>query len=360
MKQNYPNCHVVAINWGGWDSGMVTPELKKAFTERGIDIIPVEIGTKMLVKELHQRNQQTTQVVIGSPMIPPPVPLDTELKSYRVRRRITVAENPFLLDHMIAGYPVLPATCAMSWMINACEESYPGYRYFSCQDFKILKGITFNDTVAKEHILEVQELAKSELQFIELQTKILSKTPQGKTHYHFTSVIKLVRKLPEAPIYEAVNLTEDHIIKLTGEDLYQKDPSSLFHGSCFQKIQKVLNINPQKITVECLWKDITPKQKGQFPIHWHNPYAMDLSTHTLWIWLSHFHQEVCLPGKLTQSEQYRAIPCNQPFYVSCEIHEKKATEATADFLIHDYQGQIYTRILQAKAIVVPMSLLQPK
>ncbi|MCM0589087.1 MAG: SDR family NAD(P)-dependent oxidoreductase [Gloeotrichia echinulata CP02] len=360
MKQNYPNCHVVAINWGGWDSGMVTPEIKKAFAERGIDIIPVEIGTKMLVKELHPQHHATTQLVIGSPMTPPPAPLDKELRSYSVRRRITVAENPFLLDHMIAGYPVLPATCAMSWMINACEESYPGYRYFSCKDFKILKGITFNDTVASEHILEVQEIAKSDLQFIELQTKILSKTPQGKTHYHFTSVVKLLRELPTAPTYEAVNLAEDHIIKLTGEDLYQKDPSSLFHGPCFQKIQKVLNISPEKITVECFWKDITPQQQGQFPIHWHNPYSIDLSSHPLWIWLNHFHQEVCLPGKLTQSEQYRAIPCNQPFYVSCEIQEKKATEATANFLLHDSQGQLYSRILGAKAVVVPISLLQPK
>ena len=40
FKKHYPQTHVVAINWGGWDSGMVTPQLKKAFTERGIDIIP--------------------------------------------------------------------------------------------------------------------------------------------------------------------------------------------------------------------------------------------------------------------------------------------------------------------------------
>lgn len=155
MKQYYPNCHVVAINWGGWDSGMVTPELKKAFAERGIDIIPVEVGTKMLVKELNPKHHDTTQLVIGSPLVPPPAPLDSELKTHYIRRRITVAANPFLMDHVIAGYPVVPATCAMSWMINGCEEAYPGYRYFSCKDFKVLKGITFNESVASEHILQL-------------------------------------------------------------------------------------------------------------------------------------------------------------------------------------------------------------
>ncbi|MFM8005399.1 MAG: KR domain-containing protein, partial [Dolichospermum sp.] len=158
IKQYHPHCHVVAINWGGWDSGMVTPQLKKAFAERGIDIIPVEIGTQMLVNELHPAYTNDSQVVIGSPMKLPPAPLGSELRSYRIRRRMTLAENPFLQDHTIAGSPVLPATCAKSWMVNGCEEIYPGYTYFSCQNFKVLKGITFNSTLAKEHILEIQEV----------------------------------------------------------------------------------------------------------------------------------------------------------------------------------------------------------
>ncbi|MBD0303282.1 MAG: SDR family NAD(P)-dependent oxidoreductase, partial [Tolypothrix sp. T3-bin4] len=160
IKQKYPDCHVVAINWGGWDSGMVTPELKKAFAERGIDIIPVEVGTKMLVKELNSVNRATTQVIIGSPITPPPAELDSELRTYRIRRKMTLEANPFLVDHTIAGSQVLPATCAMSWMINACEELYPGYTYNNCREFKVLKGITFNETLASEHILELQEIAK--------------------------------------------------------------------------------------------------------------------------------------------------------------------------------------------------------
>ncbi|MBD2165992.1 SDR family NAD(P)-dependent oxidoreductase [Calothrix membranacea FACHB-236] len=360
MKQYYPNCHVVAINWGGWDSGMVTPELKKAFAERGIDIIPVEVGTKMLVKELNPKHHDTTQLVIGSPLVPPPAPLDSELKTHFIRRRITVEANPFLMDHVIAGYPVVPATCAMSWMINGCEEAYPGYRYFSCKDFKVLKGITFNESVASEHILQLKEIAKSDGEFIEFQTTIFSKTPAGKTHYHFTSTIKLVRELPDSPIYDAVNLTEDGIITARGKDLYQNGPSTLFHGPCFQQIQRVLNISPEKITTECYWAQITLQQQGQFPIHWHNPYATDLSTQPLWVWLSHYHNEVCLPGQLTTSEQYRAIPVDEIFYVSCDIKEKKATGLTADFILHDRAGKLYSRILGAKAVVAPMSLLQAK
>ncbi|MBD2294661.1 SDR family NAD(P)-dependent oxidoreductase [Anabaena sphaerica FACHB-251] len=360
FKKNYPQSHVVAINWGGWDSGMVTPQLKKAFAERGIDIIPVEIGTQMLVNELHPAYQNSSQVVIGSPMNLPPTPLEPELKSHRIRRRMTLAENPFLYDHTIAGAQVLPATCAMSWMIHACEEIYPGYRYLNCREFKVLKGITFNATLADEYILEIQELSKANGEYIEFQAKILSKNPQGKTHYHFSAIVKVVGKMPEAPIYEAMNLVEDNIITTTGKGFYQNGDSSLFHGPAFQEITRVLNVNSHKITVECCWQEISAQQQGQFPVKWHNPYTTDISTQSLWIWLNHCHQEVCLPGQLTYSEQFLAVPCNSPFYVSCEIENKTDTGATANFILHSREGRIYSRILGAKAVIWPMKMLNKK
>ncbi|UKO96530.1 SDR family NAD(P)-dependent oxidoreductase [Nostoc sp. UHCC 0870] len=360
IKQYNPDCHVVAINWGGWDSGMVTPELKKAFAERGIEIIPVDAGTQMLVNELHPSHRDSTQVVIGSPITPPPRNLDPQLRSYRIRRRMTVDANPFLLDHVIAGIPVLPATCAMSWMIHACEECYPGYRYLTCKEFKVLKGITFNDTLAKEYILEIQEVAKDGSESIEFKTTILSKNPQGKTFYHFCANITIVRQLPAAPIYENMDLTEDNIITKTGKDFYQNGDSSLFHGAAFQQITRVINISQDKITTECFWSEISLEAQGQFPVKWHNPYTTDLSTQPLWIWLSHLHQEVCLPGKLTYSEQFRAIPCNEPFYVSCDIIHKTTTGVTANYILHDREGKIYSRILGAKAVIAPMNLHKPK
>ncbi|MBE9049539.1 SDR family NAD(P)-dependent oxidoreductase [Nostocales cyanobacterium LEGE 11386] len=358
IKQNYPQCHVVAINWGAWDSGMVSPELKKAFAERGIDIIPVDAGTQMLVNELHPAHNDTAQVVIGSPLVPPSIELDNQLRTYRLRRQMTLEGNPFLYDHVIAGVPVLPATCAMSWIINSCEEIYPGYKLFSYQDFKILKGITFNETLAKEYILEIEELAKFNSEKIELKAKIWSKNPAGKTHYHFSAQLNLQREIPTIPIYESINLVEDNIITATKKDFYQNGGATLFHGPAFQEVQRVLNITPEKITTECLWTKLSPQKEGQFPVRWVNPYTTDLSMHALWIWTQHFHQEGCLPGKVEKFEQFAPTPHNEPFYVSCEVKTKTASSAIADFIIHDKQGKIYSRMLGANAIIWSMKLLR--
>ncbi|WP_341527601.1 SDR family NAD(P)-dependent oxidoreductase [Nostoc sp. UHCC 0302] len=358
IKQNYPACHVVAINWGAWDSGMVSSELKKAFAERGIEVIPVEAGTQMLVNELHPTHHETTQVVIGSPLVNVATELDSELRTYRMRRRMTVEENPFLIDHTIAGSPVLPATCALSWMIDSCEQLYPGYKFFAAQDFRILKGITFNEQLASEYVLDVEEISKINSQEIILRTKISSKNPAGKTFYHFSAQIQLLLQIPTAPIYDAVNLEPDNIITSTGKAFYQNGGTTLFHGPAFQEIKRVLNINTEKLTTECLWQNISDKQQGQFPVKWVNPYTTDLSMHALWIWTQHFHQEGCLPGQVEKYEQFAATPINETFYVSCEVKAKTASSATANFIIHSREGKVYSRLLGAKAIIWSMKLLR--
>ncbi|MDB9540438.1 SDR family NAD(P)-dependent oxidoreductase [Anabaenopsis tanganyikae CS-531] len=358
IKQNYPQCHVVAINWGAWDSGMVSPELKKAFTERGIDIIPVDVGTQMLVNELHPTHHDTTQVVIGSPLLPPTTELDSYLRTHRIRRQMTLEANPFLYDHVIAGTPVLPATCAMTWIINTCEEMYPGYRLFNYTDFRILKGITFNDTLAKEHTLEIEEVEKINGEKIVVKAKIWSKNPAGKVHYHFSAQLNLHREIPQPPSYESINLNLDDIISDTGKDFYQHGGATLFHGPSFQQVQRVLNITQQKITTECLWTEISAQKQGQFPVKWVNPYTTDLSMHALWIWTQHFYEEGCLPGKVEKFEQFAPTPHNQLFYVSCEVKSKTASSAIADFIIHDNHGKIYSQMLGAHAIIWSTKLMK--
>ncbi|MGH8000090.1 MAG: polyketide synthase dehydratase domain-containing protein, partial [Brasilonema sp.] len=129
----------------------------------------------------------------------------------------------------------------------------------------------------------------------------------------------------------------------------------------FQELRRVLNISSEKITTECIWNETTDKQQGQFPVRSVNPYSIDLSTHTLWIWLQHFHQEVCLPASIQKYEQFRQIPYNTPFYVSCEVKAKTASSIISDLIIHDSQGRVYSRMLGAKGTIIPsQSVLETK
>ena len=353
IKHNYPSCHVMAINWGPWESGMVSPELKKAFVERGIEVIPVETGTQILVHELHNTNQNRVQLVIGSPLVYVPPTLSNELKTYRIKRQLTLAENPFLQDHVIADRPVLPATCGLLWMTNACEQLYPGFTAFSSPNFKVLKGIVFDDSITNEYLLEIQELAKYENQEIEFAAKISSKTADGKIRYHFSTNLILKREIPTPPNYVNLNFNQDENFLKTNQELYQVNTASLFHGVTFQGVKSVLNASPSKITIECCLAETTPQQQGQFPVQTFNPYIADVQIHSLWIWTQHFHQVGCLPSEIKQFEQFAKVPFGETFYVTCEVQSKTESSVITDVITYNRQGEIYNRMIGAKGTILP-------
>ncbi|MDZ8104028.1 MAG: SDR family NAD(P)-dependent oxidoreductase [Nostoc sp. DedQUE12a] len=356
FKLNYPHCHVVAINWGPWNSGMVSPELKQAFAERNIETIPIEIGTKMLANELANANQESVQVLIGSPLVYIPDKLPSELKSFRIHRHLTLAANPFLQDHVIAGSPVLPATCGLLWIANTCEQLYPGYKAFSCTNYKVLKGLIFDENLPTEYTLDLQEIAKNGISEIDFDAKIWSKTPEGKIRYHFSSQMKLKREIPEAPLHEFINLSQDGKITATASSLYQNGATTLFHGATFQGVKSVLNANLENITIECYLPEPKEQQQGQFPVQTFNPYIADVQIHAFWIWSQHFHQLACLPSEITIFEQFLPVPFDETFYVSCQIKSKTESSLVVDVIAHNQQGQIYTRMLGAKGTILPKQL----
>jgi NAD(P)-dependent dehydrogenase (short-subunit alcohol dehydrogenase family) len=361
VKLHYPDCHVVAINWGPWETGMVTSELKKVFQERNIDIIPVEVGTQMLVKELDNTHHATMQVVVGTPVFPTVSQVDSDLRTYHIRRKLTLDANPFLQDHVIAGYSVLPATCVMSWMSNTCEQLYPGYTLFSFTNFQTLKGIIFDKTLADEYILELKEINKNSNE-IDFEAKILSRNKANKIpyYYHYTTQINLRRKTPLPPFYESVNLEYNHLISDLNKSLYQNGEGALFHGPAFQGVKRILNINLEKITIECSWQGITERKQGQFLVQTFNPYLADIQIQSVWIWLEHFYQQNCLPAQVQKVEQFIEIPLNETFYVTSEIKPKTETVVKADVIVHNRQGQIYSQIIGGKGTIISREKLRQR
>jgi NAD(P)-dependent dehydrogenase (short-subunit alcohol dehydrogenase family) len=144
LDKTLPDCRVLSINWGPWDSGMVSPELKKVFKERNIQLIPADLGAHALIEELTCAEQPAAQVLIGSP-----IHADLEFQplqgeKFSVTRKLKLEDNAFLNDHRIGEQAVLPATCASAWLADTCASFHPGYTFAHMEDFKVLKGITFD------------------------------------------------------------------------------------------------------------------------------------------------------------------------------------------------------------------------
>ena len=348
LKQQYPRCHVVSINWGPWDGGMVTPELKRAFADRGIEVIPVAVGTRMLVDEFLQPDQ-AVQTVVGNGLAGVQTPLDATLRHYQIHRKLTEIANPFLRDHIIAGRAVLPTTCALAWMANLAEQLYPGYQATRFADLRVLKGIVFDDTLADEYVIELRELSKQGQ--VVFEVKIFSQD-KGRARYHYSVQITLTKvetrhALSLLPAISLPNLAKNNPI--AGASLYQN--KALFHGPLFQGVTEVLSYSRDHLTMACRLPKLRDQEQGQFALQTVNPFMTDVMLQSMVVWVSKFHEAGSLPLSCQQGEYLRPLPFETPFYVTLTVRESNDMNLTADIVACDEQGQLYARLMGAKVTI---------
>jgi hypothetical protein len=182
--------------------------------------------------------QEAVQVVVGGVPALPASRVDPEFKQYQIRRKLKVDANPFLYDHMIGEHPVLPATCAASWAAYSCEQLYPGYRFFSLEDYRVLKGIVFDDSLPEEHVLDLKEVAKSEEKIV-FEALVWSKNKKGRTQYHYSLRVTLMKTPPVSPIFTPAVLSGGK--KSLASPVSRMARCSM--GRLFQGVESVLHIS---------------------------------------------------------------------------------------------------------------------
>lgn len=355
FKQRSPNCHVISINWGPWDSGMVTPELKRAFSSRGIEVIPIDVGTQLFAQEFLPRYHSETQVVIGSPILPPPAELNHTLQSYRIRRQLLIETNPILLDHTIGGHPVLPAACVASWIATTCEQLYPGYRCSAIENLKILKGIVFNGLQAEVYVVDIQELEKNVSENeVRFEIRIWSEQDNGKIRFHYSAQATLRLSIPSPAASAHYSAVPEQAI--AGQVFYQN--KALFHGTSLQGIQHVWNVTPKGLTMQCLLPKIPEAQQGQFYVNTLNPYTTDVLIQSVLVWVRQMHQPSALPIEIQQITQFKAIPFDRPFQAVLEIQMATDSTIVASITAYDADSEILMRLSGMKYVMMPQLVEQ--
>ena len=345
FKQKYPKCHVTSFNWGPWEGGMVTPELKRLFEERNIEVISVEDGTRVFVEEATSGGQQNPIVLIGNSMLIPKLPLNDSQK-WVVSRKINLVQNPVFHDHKIGGTSVLPSVHAMSWMIDACLQKYTGFMFSSCRDFKVMNGVKFDKTLADQYSINLQETLRKETNMVVVQAQVYSN--QGKIQrLHYSSKIRLVNETLEVPINNHVDLNNSQ--NLPGSTFYQD--GTLFHGPKFQGIHQLLNIDKQGLTLECKLPEISLNEQGPFATDNFNPFAIDLAFQAMLIWAWRFQKSGSLPLSMDMLEQFRLPPIDSKFYLSMKVNKNSPRAINANLLLHDKTGLLYSRITAAEVTI---------
>ncbi len=350
FKHQNPQTKVVSINWGPWDAGMVTPQLKAYFEQNGIKTIPIEVGAQMLIEELENvPGDEAVQVIVGSGIKTGAIAVTPkgDLKTHYVHRILRLEESPFLQDHVVDGKAVLPMVTGMSWMANAAEWLYPGYTSFRYEEYKVLKGLVFDEELPPEFTLELKEISKDAEQ-ITLDAKIGGQMPNAKLpRYYYSTRLFLVRHKPKPIIYDSFDLTVRE--NIPGSQFY--DDYTLFHGYAFKGVERVLNINADRVTLECRLPVVDERYQGQFPVQSYNYFMTDIGLQSMGIYAKYHYGAGSLPLKSGSGEHYADVPWGAPFYVTLNIHKASSTGLLTTIIIHDAQGMVYMKVIESEITI---------
>jgi acyl transferase domain-containing protein len=308
-----PNCRVVAINWGPWDGGMVTPSLKREFERLGVPMIPLEAGARCMVDELCHADRSAIEVVIGggfptaeAPLQPrqavAPPSTDAAL-SLAFDRQIDLARYPVLGDHVIAGRPVLPMAMILEWLAHAALHHHPGLEFFGLDDFRVLKGVILDGGPVNARVLASTAKRQDGDFVVDVE---LRSGPAGRNEItHARAKVRLTAILPDPPSAHSAVLIQSKPYPRTVDVAYR---DILFHGESLQGISRIDGCADQGIMARCRSAPM-PAQWMQDPIRsdWlADPLVVDAALQLGILWCYEHLGMVSLPTYGAVYRQYRS------------------------------------------------------
>ncbi|NRB39855.1 MAG: SDR family oxidoreductase [Pseudomonadales bacterium] len=347
FKALHPKAQVLSFNWGPWDGGMVTPELKRMFTQRGVYIIPLDAGAELMMKELSATTNRSPQILVGNDMGGEDEAASVKKPEVsRLVKSVQAANNAFLADHVIGGNEVLPTVTAIAWMAAAAEAQYSGYHYQGLENYKLFKGIVFDGTEPSNVFIDMKPM-KAKGDELKLDTKVSSLNAAGKPVFHYGGELILVRKPKAVKSFDgslpALNSdTQSEAAKALYND------GTLFHGESLQGIQDVISCDATGLLLACKVPAIATEKQGTVPVALHNIFANDLVYQAMLVWVRKQLGLGSLPSATKAWTVYKEVPVNVDFYLQLKVVEQQGSKLLADIALIAADGDIFAEVSSAE------------
>jgi NAD(P)-dependent dehydrogenase (short-subunit alcohol dehydrogenase family) len=232
LDRRWP-ARVVAINWGPWErAGMVSPEVAREFARRGVALIPVGLGCRLLDDELRRGRKGEAEIVVGAaagdatspPLLAGAAPRRTDDGTFEAVRTLRVDHDRYLDDHRVDGRPVLPFAVAMELMAEAAFAACPGREVAALHGIRLLRGVTVDDEDGTP--VRISAVPRGD------QVEAAIAGSDGPRR-HYRAVVALRHATPAEPPGTPAALVDLPPFPMSIEDAYR---DLLFHGPIFQRI----------------------------------------------------------------------------------------------------------------------------
>ena len=334
-KSRHPGCHVTAVNWGAWAGGMVTPQLQQLFEQRGVALIPMDVGAKMFAEQFTSERMADVVTVIA-----PAVPLGKRPHRALITAPVVIERvldglqtEPVIQDHCLAGHPVLPATVALGWCINALERLYPGMAVAEARGFKVFKGVIFNGDAAGTYRLQ----ATPQPDGSRVDVLIGVRGPDWTTP-HYGGSFRLV---PWAQVRAStIDLGTLADGGESGDSPY--GDGTLFHGPALQGLRRTLAQDQTQLIAECELGEARLANTA-YDGRNYDPVLSDLLLQAPLVWVRRFRDSVCLPVSVEHIEIHERLPSAAPFLVVVDQITDQGLTVTCSVTACSPEGAVYER-----------------
>ena len=351
LAWEYSHCRVVALNWGPWDGGMVTPSLKQLFAQEGVGVIPLAAGSEFLVRELCQPPGAPVEVAVmanlPATLAEPTLPAGLSSPTTVIEREVSVAACPVLRHHVLGGQAVVPLVLTLEWLAHTALHGNPGLAFHGLNQLQVQKGIRLGaEESCKLRFLAGKAVRQQDVEIVPVAVQCVP--AQGEPFLHATAEVVLTSRLPRAEAVTLSNLDLSWVV----DEIY---PGHLFHGPDLQGIRQIDGAHGRLLQAEVATAP-PPEKWLKHPLRsaWlADPQALDAGLQLVILWCQQHHSQASLPQRIGRYRQFRRSFPRDGVRVTLKIVREFGLKVVAELRFLESSGTIVAAMEDVEFVMDP-------
>ncbi|MBS1153322.1 MAG: omega-3 polyunsaturated fatty acid synthase, partial [Myxococcaceae bacterium] len=330
-----PSCRVVALDWGPWDGGMVTPALRSEFEREGVALIPLADGARALCDEVQTAPGGTTEVVLGAGFAEESSAAWELAASYR----LDAETFPVLADHQLAGKSVLPLAMTLEWFAQAAAQAAGGRVVQGLEDIRVLKGVTAPENVAI-WIGAPEATATG--------TRLTLELRNARDQVYVRAIARVGAAMPASAAIAAPALLRPYPHSLKA--IYSEQ---LFHGARLEAIEGIDGISADGMALRLRTHPTSDRLLPAPVVRWTtDPLVVDGVFQALILWCREQRGAPSLPSRVGAWRQFKPFPTGS-VRATVRVREVEGAAITSDVDLLDEAGEVVAQLEGCVCTVSP-------
>jgi hypothetical protein len=315
---------VSSLNWAPWDKrGMVSPELKRQFAERGVALIAPEGGRRSFAYEIQQPHDAPSEVTLAAsaqaglggpaapaaevaaqraPLLHHAAPKAASGGALTFVRVIDPAVDRYLLDHCLDGKPVLPLAFATELMAECAQQAWPELQVLAVRGLQLLKGVVLDAGPVPLEITVRVPVHMSESLVTTADVEVVA--PGLLPPLRYRAQVDLAPKGLEPPA-AAPHAPAGQPLPIPIGQAYDE---LTFHGPVFRRLSAIDDFGPAGM----IGRGVSPSTHGGVRdlarVDWAiDPFVFDAALQMLLIWSRLVHGKTALPSRFKAFHRFGSL-----------------------------------------------------